>query len=273
MEMKEIRKKLELQWKIWKERWKREKEFNKRIVTSVGLILLLLAVAIINNPYLMGLLFAVINGFGSWESNRLMYGEGLGFRLAVAGGVIAIFLPPVAVATFVLLVGAGLVAYFRKPIGELGILFYPFVPLMAGLDLYKGSGIGVIGWLVALGILADVGAYVFGKLFGRQFISRPFSPTSPNKSWEGVIGGVGVATIVGGLISLPFFPIYLALLFSFFGAVFGVLGDLFESYLKRLAGVKDSGKILPGHGGVLDRIDSHLFLLMYGWGLMILGLI
>jgi phosphatidate cytidylyltransferase len=105
--------------------------------------------------------------------------------------------------------------------------------------------------------IADTGAYFAGRKFGRHKLSPK---VSPGKSWEGVIGGlIGVAVFGWFLTVLDYFqtvnPLFLSLL-SMFVALISVGGDLFESRIKRQRGVKDSGKILPGHGGIYDRIDS-----------------
>ena len=109
--------------------------------------------------------------------------------------------------------------------------------------------------------LYDTGAYCFGMLFGKH---RLFERVSPKKSWEGVIGGV-VACIAGAYASFYWFDEFFQVpdLTTWIGlsvvvAVFATFGDLVESLIKRSAGVKDSGSIIPGHGGVLDRIDSLL---------------
>lgn len=114
--------------------------------------------------------------------------------------------------------------------------------------------------LMILVWLNDTGAYVFGMLFGKH---RLFERISPKKSWEGAIGGTIVTLVLGYWMNF-FVPtlsrtdwIVLSLLVS----VFGVYGDLFESLLKRIAGVKDSGTLMPGHGGILDRMDSLLFII------------
>ena len=99
------------------------------------------------------------------------------------------------------------------------------------------------------------GAYLVGKSFGKT----PFSITSPNKTWEGCAGGVAVATVAGTIFAMSSIGFYSALVISFFTSTSSIWGDLYESYLKREAGVKDSGAILPGHGGVLDRVDGYLF--------------
>ena len=109
--------------------------------------------------------------------------------------------------------------------------------------------------------LYDTGAYCVGVLLGRH---RLFERISPKKSWEGVIGGIA-ACVAGAYVTnywfdeffqVPEFNIWLGL--SVVVAVFATFGDLVESLIKRTVGVKDSGNILPGHGGILDRIDSLL---------------
>jgi len=109
--------------------------------------------------------------------------------------------------------------------------------------------------------LYDTGAYCIGMLLGRH---RLFERISPKKSWEGVIGGV-VACVAGAYVTHTWFDEFFQVpdLVTWLGlsavvAVFATLGDLVESLIKRTVGVKDSGNILPGHGGILDRIDSLL---------------
>jgi phosphatidate cytidylyltransferase len=104
---------------------------------------------------------------------------------------------------------------------------------------------------------ADSGAYFAGKRWGRRKLA---SNISPGKSWEGVFGGIGCSTVVL-LIATQFLVLSQAQALALVGsgivaAGFSVIGDLFESLLKRNSGVKDSGNILPGHGGLLDRIDG-----------------
>lgn len=109
--------------------------------------------------------------------------------------------------------------------------------------------------------LYDTGAYCFGMLLGRH---RLFERVSPKKSWEGVIGGI-VACLAGAWVTHNWFDEFFQVpdLTTWIGlslvvAVFATFGDLIESLIKRTVGVKDSGNILPGHGGILDRIDSLL---------------
>jgi phosphatidate cytidylyltransferase len=123
------------------------------------------------------------------------------------------------------------------------------------LTLYADYGIYAIFWMLMTVAGADVGAYVVGKTVGKT----KFSPTSPNKTLEGVIGGITIATIFGVVVGIGMVDFATAFFISLAVAVISVFGDLFESFLKRNAGVKDSGSFLPGHGGALDRIDGYLF--------------
>lgn len=103
----------------------------------------------------------------------------------------------------------------------------------------------------------DTGAYCTGMLFGRH---RLFERISPKKSWEGSVGG-GIISVIVSLVMAHFFPFLSTLQwvgFALVVVIFGTWGDLVESLLKRQLGIKDSGNILPGHGGMLDRFDSTL---------------
>ncbi|MGB9762037.1 MAG: phosphatidate cytidylyltransferase [Caldimicrobium sp.] len=104
----------------------------------------------------------------------------------------------------------------------------------------------------------DTGAYLSGKFLGK----RPFIPKiSPKKTWEGFWGGMVLALLVGWMLNnyFHFWDSRRVILVSFVLALFGVMGDLFESAIKRAVGKKDSGALIPGHGGLLDRIDGVLF--------------
>ncbi len=127
---------------------------------------------------------------------------------------------------------------------------------------------GDTGWILPVILIAsiwinDTMAYMIGSLVGK----RPLSTISPKKTWEGTIGGVILAVLIvsyGGaaIWDLPFRAL---VLLSLIATVIGTLGDLLESKLKRMAGVKDSGQMMPGHGGFLDRFDSLLLATPYVW--------
>lgn len=113
----------------------------------------------------------------------------------------------------------------------------------------------------------DTMAYIVGSLIGKT----PLSKISPKKTWEGTIGGIILSTALIGYIAYLFrsdsntsgLVVWLGL--AFVAVVIGTLGDLLESKLKRMAGVKDSGNLMPGHGGFLDRFDSLVFAVPFAW--------
>ena len=137
-----------------------------------------------------------------------------------------------------------------------------------------------LGKLLVLLIIAtiwinDTMAYMVGSWIGRT----PFSKISPKKTWEGTIGGIVLAVVVIGVLAYFFgYPdgrgnwIIIGdwLLLGAVVSITGTLGDLLESKLKRMAGVKDSGHLMPGHGGFLDRFDSMLLAIPFGWMIMML---
>ncbi len=112
----------------------------------------------------------------------------------------------------------------------------------------------------------DTMAYIVGSLIGRT----PISPISPKKTWEGTIAGVILSVVILSTIAGQYIPIATKYLYmiTLVASIMGNLGDLFESKLKRLAGVKDSGSMMPGHGGFLDRFDSVLFAGPFVWLLL-----
>jgi len=118
-----------------------------------------------------------------------------------------------------------------------------------------GNGIGLVLWVFIIVWATDIGAYFVGRAIGGPKLAPSISP---GKTWAGFYGGVAAATLFGGawalFVDLNPTVLLLAPLFS----VASQGGDLFESGMKRLAGVKDSGRWLPGHGGVFDRLDGLL---------------
>jgi phosphatidate cytidylyltransferase len=140
-----------------------------------------------------------------------------------------------------------------------GLVYVPV--LMAPLALIRGEehGLALIFLVLASTWLGDTGAYFAGRFFGKTPL---FPRVSPKKTVEGVVGGL-VLSMIGACVvkyvgDLPFSWVGVAVLGGVLDLA-GVVGDLAESMLKRAFGVKDSGWIMPGHGGILDRIDSLLF--------------
>ncbi|MEZ4936551.1 MAG: phosphatidate cytidylyltransferase [Crocinitomicaceae bacterium] len=150
--------------------------------------------------------------------------------------------------------------------GVVGVAGYIYVllPLMLVHFLYMANGEGkILDFWPVLGMMiltwtSDTFAYLTGKYFGK---TKLFERISPKKTWEGVLGGLLFSLAASYVIFL--FNEHRSLLFwmvlGLVVPVFGIIGDLFESLIKRSAGEKDSGDLIPGHGGILDRIDAMLF--------------
>ncbi|MCF8459218.1 MAG: phosphatidate cytidylyltransferase [Flavobacteriales bacterium] len=143
--------------------------------------------------------------------------------------------------------------------GLLGII-YVAIPVTLLINIvHPNDEIGYnplffVGWLMLI-LSSDSGAYLAGTAFGKH---KLFERISPKKSWEGAIGGLlmSVAFAVGFSYFLDFLTVWEWIGLSVISVVAGIYGDLVESLLKRNVGAKDSGTLLPGHGGVLDRLDS-----------------
>jgi len=140
-----------------------------------------------------------------------------------------------------------------------GIIYIPL--LLSFLVLIRAGSSGMIWIFLLLAIIfaGDTSAYYVGSYLGKHKLSPAISP---GKTIEGAIGGIAanlVVGMIGKIIFLPAIPWGRCVLFFIVVGVAGQVGDLFESELKRASGIKDSGGILPGHGGILDRIDALLF--------------
>lgn len=142
-------------------------------------------------------------------------------------------------------------------VGLMGVM--TLIPSFLALNFIRGCphGIELLCILFILIWGADIGAYFAGRAFGKH---KLLLNVSPGKTWEGLLGALVTTAIIMGMmiyfLQLPSNQILPLLLLGWVTVIFSVLGDLFESMLKRKVDIKDSGKILPGHGGILDRIDS-----------------
>ena len=185
---------------------------------------------------------------------------------ACAAAVLAPFSLDIVLMTAVILIGSLAVAsgrpgpaILRDAAASVLPIVYIGVPLGAMAAIRADGGREAILLLMLTIVASDSAQFYTGRTFGR----RPLAPSiSPKKTREGAIGGVLFGTAVmfaGGRLVFPHADLALLALVSATVTLLGIVGDLFESLLKRSAGVTDSGALIPGHGGVLDRIDSWLF--------------
>ncbi len=231
---------------------------KERVFTGIGLIIALSVILAINNFYLMWLILGIAYVVGVWEVTKLFKIENENLITALSAVIwgVALVMPHIELLAFLpAMMMASYKAYKNEEMKEVLPFIYPTVSMILFLALYKDFGVFSVIWLIVVVAFTDTFAYFSGKYLGKT----KFSPTSPNKTLEGVAGGIIAGTIFGSVAGLYFNGFIYALVLSFFVSFFSVFGDLFESYLKRKAEVKDSGNILPGHGGVLDRLDGYLF--------------
>ncbi|RKP54657.1 phosphatidate cytidylyltransferase [Pararobbsia silviterrae] len=256
-----------------------------RVITAVILLAVLVPVTLFAPIAAFGALIAFIVVFAAWEWARLLKVTGLGPVLyaGVTGAVLVattsrfgLAIPGLYLAAAIFWVLVSPFALVRKPVLAEGawrtfLLLAGIVVLLAAWHaLVQARTIGVRFVLTLLLIvwIADVGAYFAGKALGRHKLAPSISP---GKTWEGAIGGLALVLVVAVALQVTHAaqPNYFTVDAAVYGTArmlvwvaclvaFSVLGDLFESLLKRQAGVKDSSHLLPGHGGVLDRIDAML---------------
>jgi phosphatidate cytidylyltransferase len=231
---------------------------KERTVTGLALIAVVLIIGFVDNFFLMWAVLGAVYLVAFKEAVKLFEIENDSLTMYALGIWLIAGVYPYGDDLFVL---AG-VAYasavaFNKELTWNN--FFPFIYPTAGMlfifTMYQEYGVLSLLWLLVVVAMTDVGAYAVGKSIGKT----PFCETSPNKTMEGVVGGIVVATFSGMFVGLSIVDLGVAFIISFMVATSSIFGDLFESSLKRAAGVKDSGDILPGHGGALDRIDGYLF--------------
>lgn len=231
---------------------------KKRLITGFLMLAGVVAIAWIDHFSLTWAVLGLLYMIAFHEAMKLfLIEESSLYVYALVVWLVAYVYPhPDDLIYLILLFSLGMMAYKKELNYRLLIpFFYPCISMLFLLALYHDFGMQAFLWLIVVVGLTDTGAYFVGKSIGKT----PFSPTSPNKTLEGVLGGVAIGSIAGTFIGTFFVPILLAFGVSLVCAVACVFGDLFESLLKREAGVKDSGTLFPGHGGVLDRMDGYLF--------------
>ena len=257
---------------------------RQRILTAI-IALLVLGIVMFAVPTVIGRAFiAVLLLAGAWEWGGFLFHENNKLRLfyvAFIGALIAaLLLNHQDQQLLELVFKVALVWWFAALVW---MFFYPtpiakiviwiagalvLVPAWAALDLLYTQSASLLLFALLIVWAADIGAYFVGKGFGRVKLAPRISP---GKTWEGVLGGLTAVTLLAAVGS-RFFEIDISVLIPFCLAVsmLSIVGDLTVSMFKRDAGIKDSGSLFPGHGGVMDRIDSvtaagPLFALALSW--------
>jgi phosphatidate cytidylyltransferase len=231
---------------------------QQRFVTAISLFIIAAIIGWVDSFFIIWIFFGALYIFAFHEAMKLFkLHSSSAYAWAVILWIVAYFYPnPENLFFLIAIIMGASVAYFHNFDKRLILPFlYPVAGILFFLVLYKEHGIVALIWLLVAVALTDIGAFFTGKAIGKT----KFSDTSPNKTIEGVFGGIIIATIIGTYIGLSIAPFWAAFIVTFLTAIASVFGDLFESFLKREAGVKDSGDILPGHGGILDRLDGYIF--------------
>ncbi|TKX30551.1 phosphatidate cytidylyltransferase [Campylobacter estrildidarum] len=224
-----------------------------RIVWGLLMAAAVVIIALIDQFFINFIIFAILLFLAFYEAKKLFSLENASIIPLILAFILGTMVfKPLFLGILVALLVLGYQVYKKSNLKVVLIYLYPSLPILALWQVYLDRGMFALFWLILIVASCDSAAYFIGKLIGKT----PFSPTSPNKTLEGVIGGLVFATFFGTLIGVFVYGFWLSLLCSFCAAFMAVIGDLLESYFKREAGVKDSGDLIPGHGGILDRIDA-----------------
>lgn len=264
--------------------WRQWDSHRQRLVTGALLFFPLLAVIGFGPFWIWVLLLLLLAGLGLWELDGLLFQDGLplpwltfhiaigllfplGAALGNAAGLHAALAASIFCGLFRLLAFPSLSRedLFRLSLLVLGWIYVPYLLSFALLIGRLEDGRAWIFLIMAIIIASDAGAYYCGRRFGRH---KLYERISPKKTIEGSVGGLFASlalSVVFGVLFIGSLPLWKLLILSGILSLIGQVGDLMESMLKRICGKKDSSQILPGHGGILDRLDSLLFVFPAAW--------
>ena len=251
------------------------KDLNRRLPTTMVLIVFAYAaIRFLPVPYFSALLYCLIS-LAVWELVRLTRPQNFSLPLIFANGLLVALAFTIKQFDLAYALSCGLLAnglFFlftvksrerlESFVRDWGILFlttvYLYIPLYFLLELKK-LGANYLFFLIFVIAVGDSGAYFVGSVLGKHKI---YPVASPKKSLEGLIAAIVTAALSGWL-ALLLFPVTVGIATAMITAavigLFSQLSDPVESLFKRAAGKKDSGSLLPGHGGILDRVDSYIF--------------
>jgi phosphatidate cytidylyltransferase len=260
---------------------------RERVITAILLVAGLLAALFWLPPHGWTALAAALLGAAAWEwagfaragsGGRILYatataGAGLAAAFAAGiadGGAGVLALAPLYGLALAFWIIAVPLWFARRPAVPpaaivLAVGWVVLLPTFLALVQLRNLGPAMLLGFMATVWVADIAAYGVGRKFGRNKLAPSISP---GKTWEGVYGALAATAVYAGIWTgffrgatpaavrdLPWSPVWMIVLLEAL-TVLSILGDLFESAMKRQAGLKDSGRLLPGHGGVLDRIDA-----------------
>lgn len=251
--------------------------FIKRLITALIAIPITLLVIIYLPPIYFSIVMALLILVGAWEWSALLniptYSACVTYVILVALGILFSAwlhtLPVLLIALLVWLWSFIAIVHYQKNGAGAG-LHLPRMRAIVGWVLLIATWASIVtlriqlqfgaSWLILMLLIvwaADVGGYFAGRFLGKSHLC---ARVSPKKTWAGFFGGLILSMVIAAIyvsfLKLPAEKYFLLLVLSFVTALFSVIGDLTVSLFKRMSGLKDSGKFFPGHGGVLDRIDS-----------------
>ena len=250
-------------------------DLYKRIATSF-FVIPLTVYAVYKGGLVFTLYLVAITSLGYWEYQKILKVKSIYF---VSLSYIVVILFPffahydinffLYLSSFVFLVWFVRILYDRVEAQDFWSS-YLFVVLYVGCGIsfsilirQLDSGMFLLGSVLIISSLNDISAYLVGKTFG---VRKAFPNVSPNKTFEGSFAGI-IFSVISAVILFEYFEFNMSIIQSMFIglliAFLGIMGDLLESYIKRKSGIKDTGTLLPGHGGILDRVDSLIFVLPF----------
>jgi phosphatidate cytidylyltransferase len=265
--------------------------FVKRWLTGLILAAVIFVIIIFGSPIALAVVIALASMIGIWEYNNIVFGHG--FLIEKIEGLVFAFIIPfvvlwgnsqllIAVIAFCIIISFIIFLWSIKDSRfeiitvakvVLGLLYIPF--LISHLILIRNLDKGVY-WVLFLLVIAfagDITALYIGKYFGKH---KLIPLVSPGKTVEGTIGlvmGSTIACLIFGYFIFPKISFLHITALAFVGSIIGQLGDLSESAIKRNYGLKDASSILPGHGGLMDRMDCLLFIgpFVYYYRIFVIG--
>jgi phosphatidate cytidylyltransferase len=264
---------------------------QKRWLTGVILAAVILVIILFCSTEALAAVITIAILGGVWEYNKIVFGKGF-FKEKIEGFIFAVLIPAtvlygsnqllIAVITFCVLSAFILFLWQVKesnldisPVAKVifGMMYIPF--LMSHLILLRmlENGVFWVLFVLVLALAGDTAALYIGQYFGKN---KLIAAVSPGKTVEGTIGlvcGSVIACLIFSYFCLPEISLIHIFILAFAGSIIGQLGDLFESAIKRNYGLKDASSLLPGHGGLLDRMDCLIFIVpfVYYYRIFVIG--